>query len=161
MAGRQSEAMRAAKALKTASSEKGVRERLGEALADQYELLLKVLEEGAQATKRVRVEDQPCSRCGCRHTRYAVIKDTATALKVAEFWATQGLGRPGEEKAQGGGPALVVNRYIITPEEAENLGIAGPPRTETEDRGLGDLAKRAAASAPESVERTDRDGAES
>src|SRR5690242_1706551 len=105
MAGRKSEASRA-----SAKVARPVRERLAEDLESRYETLLKVLEDGMEAKKRARGW---CETCG--KAVYVEIQDTGAALKAAEFFSNQGLGRPGEDRSQGDSGGFVVHRHVVEP----------------------------------------------
>lgn len=91
---------------------KPVRDRLKDDLEARYEKLLTMLDEGMTASRRVRVE-RACQKCGCRHIDFVEVPNTETALKVAEFFANQGFGRPGTSEEKSEVSVSFVNRVVL------------------------------------------------
>lgn len=92
-----------------------VREAFADDLADEKEALRALLKQGLQATKKAR------GWCpNCKKAVYVEVTDTGAAVKVAEFFANQGLGRPGEDKSGSSGSGdFVVSRYVVEPGGAD------------------------------------------
>lgn len=112
MAGRKSESARAAE-----RTSKPVRSRFAEDLDRHYPEVAELLRQAGQAVKRASVPFK-CKKCGASQMQYAEVQDGAMAIKVAEFLANQGLGRPGEDVSRVES-SFVVNRHVVPPLEVE------------------------------------------
>jgi hypothetical protein len=75
---------------------KPVRDRLKEDLEARYEKLLEVIE-GAMDQKK----QYPVWCTHCKHRAFMEVPDLKMAMQAAEFFANQGLGRPGVAEAAG------------------------------------------------------------
>lgn len=95
------------------TAEKPLREKLKGDLEARYEKLLLMLDEGMTATKRVRMP-RNCLKCGCKHIEFVEIPNTETALKVAEFFANQGFGRPGTSDEKVEASIVFTNKVILS-----------------------------------------------
>jgi hypothetical protein len=108
---------------------KPMRDRLKDDLESRYDGLLKLLDDGMQATRKVRIQ-RACPKCGCDHVDYVEIQDFKTARDIAEFFANQGFGRPGVSEGE---TAAAVwnfeNRIFLITEDDEMVGELPNQRT--------------------------------
>jgi Homeodomain-like domain len=110
----------------SASSDKPLRERLADDLESRYDGLLKLLDDGMQATRKARVE-RDCPKCGCSHVDYVEIQDFKTARDIAEFFANQGFGRPGVSEGEGAGEQWTFeNRVVLVANPGEEIDWEDP-----------------------------------
>ena len=138
-----SDAHRAERALKT---EPHLRDRMQDALAKDFDRLLEILETALQMERKVRVQRHcPKPGCGCNHIEYVKIKDVNTALKVAEFFASHGIGRAPEDRERAGNAGFTVIRTVTeaTEEPLEDpldlpadRPAGGLPEQQVQDPGL-------------------------
>ena len=95
---------------------KAIRPRLADDLESRYEKAIAVLDAALVSKKKVSVS-RNCPKCGCKHLEYAEVDDVNGAIKALEFFANQGLGRPGEDRSADGGGDFVVKRFVVEPDE--------------------------------------------
>lgn len=89
-----------------------VRERLRDDLEERYEKLLQVLEDAMDAEKKY-----PVWCPNCRHRAEMTGPDMKIALQAAEFFANQGLGRPGQAEQGEDRTFKLVNKVFLVADD--------------------------------------------
>jgi hypothetical protein len=80
--------------------------------------LLQQLKDAATSTVKVR-DGNPCPKgCGCKHIRMVEVPDYNTKLKIMEFLANRGVGRPNQ--AESGSDERVVFERVVYMQETES-----------------------------------------
>ena len=70
---------------------------------ETFQMIMAQLKEAATSTVTVR-DDTPCLKpgCGCKHIRTVKVPDYNTKIKIIEFLANRGVGRPQQAEAEQG-----------------------------------------------------------
>lgn len=88
-------------------------EKMAARLQAQFDKVLSQLEEAA-TSEITAWTDEPCPKCGCQHRRAVRTPDWNLKLKVMEWMANRGFGRPSQRETEVNEDRIVFRRLTVS-----------------------------------------------